>query len=405
MEVYNNFVIMVYVLDQDGKPLLPTERCGKVRRLLKEGLAVIVRRTPFTIQLTYEPDTKVTQKTTLGADLGYTNVGTSVVSDSKELFSGDFKVRIDIQKKLLTKSMYRRNRRSRLRYPKPRFLNRKRMYRDAPSIRHKVDSHIRIIQMIQTVLPVDELVLEIASFDAAKIKNPNIKGVEYQQGEQLGYANVKEYVKSRDGHRCYFNKTEKCTKRLEVHHIVFRSNGGSDKPSNLITLCEKCHKKLHKGNLELPKTMRHKSLRSTSFMNQVSSRLRETLPEAKVTYGYETKQKRYVLDLEKSHTNDAFVIANGTTQERSKQTFWQHNRKNNRALGKQRRGFAPSSRKQRYPIQPRDLIRYEGEIYIASGTHNKGTRIIIPVDGKKKSVVIEKAEHIYYQRTLQALTS
>lgn len=393
---------MVYVLDINSVPLMPTERNGKVKRMLKDGRAVVVDYQPFTIQLTYEPKTKVTQETTLGIDIGYTDVGASVITKTKELFSGNFKVRTDIQKRLADRRMYRRTRRGRkTRYRQPRFLNRKKKYGDAPSIRHKVDSHIRIINKITSILPVDNLNIEIANFDLAKINNEKIKGKEYQNGVQKGYENVKAYVLARDKHTCYFNSS-KCVEKLEVHHLVFRSQGGSDKPSNLITLCKKCHTKLHDGKLDLPKNLKHKSLRSASFMNTVSKRLQELLPDIKYTYGYETKEKRYAQGLEKTHATDAFCIAAGTNQARIKTVDFQFKRKNNRQLGKLRKGFAPSSRKQRYPIQPKDIIEYDGKKYAAIGTHNKGTRVIFWLDGKKKSVSIKKVKIIFHQRTMFA---
>ena len=395
---------MVYVLDKSGKPMMPTKRYGWVRRALRDGRAKVVRRDPFTIQLTYEPDTHVLQDTTLGIDIGYENVGTSVLTKQKELFSGNFKLRTDIQKRLSYRRMYRRTRRGRkTRYRKARFLNRKKYYADAPSVRHKVHSHVRIINLITSILPVNQLIVEVANFDAQKIKNPYIHGEEYQQGCQLGYQNVKEYVKSRDCHRCYFN-TGKCSKKLEVHHIVFKSQGGSDAPSNLITVCDKCHKSIHDGKKPNPKASKYKSLRPTSFMNTVSKRLQEMLPDIEYTYGYQTKQKRYNLNLGKSHVNDAFVIANGTSQVRCKTTNYVFKRKNNRQLGKLRKGFAPSSRKQRYPIQPKDLVEYEGKKYYAIGTHCKGKRVIVMYNGKKKSIAIKIIKLLFNQRSLLALT-
>ena len=394
---------MVYVLNKSGNPIMPTERLGKVRRMLKSGQAKIVNRTPFTIQLTYEPETKVVQETTLGMDTGYENVGISVVTEKKELFSGQFKLRNDIQAKLETRRMYRRTRRgNKTRYRKARFLNRKKNYSDAPSIRHKVESHTRVLSFVSKFLPIDNLIIESGSFDTQKIKNPEIHGKGYQQGEQLGYQNVKEYVKARDGHNCYFHKKGKCVDRLEVHHIQFRSNGGSNAPKNLITLCEKHHKQVHSGKSELPNNLKHKRLRATSFMNTVNIRLKELLPDAVFTYGYETKQKRYQHNIEKSHTNDAFVIANGTIQQRIETKEYFFKRKNNRSLGKQRNGFAPSSRKQRYPIQPKDLIRYEGELYQAIGTQNKGKYVCFNIGEKRVAKSIKKLELIYYKRSLTA---
>jgi len=378
---------------------MPTERNGKVKRMLASGKAVVVDYQPFTIKLTYEPETKVTQKTTLGIDIGYTNVGASVVTKTKELFSGNFKVRTDIQKRIADKAMYRNTRRGRkTRYRKPRFLNRKKKYGDAPSVRHKVDSHIRVINKITSILPVDNLNIEIANFDAAKINNPEIKGKEYQQGVQKGYENVKAYVLARDKHTCYFKNG--CVEKLEVHHIVFRSNGGSDKPSNLITLCKKCHAKLHAGKIDLPKDLKHKSLRSVTFMNVVSKRLQELLPDIDYTFGYQTKEKRYRQGLEKTHATDAFCIADGTIQTRIKTIDFQFKRKNNRQLGKLRKGFAPSSRKQRYKIQPRDIIQYEGKIYTAIGSQNKGKYICFNISGKRVAKSIKKVKLICHSKTI-----
>ena len=67
--------VPVYVQDKDGNPLMPTFRNGKVRRMLKDGLAVVVRGCPFTIRLTYEPKNHIVQRVTLGIDPGYDTVG------------------------------------------------------------------------------------------------------------------------------------------------------------------------------------------------------------------------------------------------------------------------------------------------------------------------------------------
>ena len=77
----------VYVLGPDGKPLMPTTRYGKVRRMLKSGQAVPVTTVPFTIQLTYTPQTSVCQPVTAGFDPGRTNIGISAVrQDGRYLY-------------------------------------------------------------------------------------------------------------------------------------------------------------------------------------------------------------------------------------------------------------------------------------------------------------------------------
>jgi len=138
---------MVYVLSIEGKPLMPTKRHGKVRRLLKQGLAKVVRVKPFTIQLLYET-TNYTQPVTLGIDSGYNYIGFSAITEKEELISGEVKLRSDISELIKERRMYRRIRRSRLRYRKPRFDNRRSYKKEgwlAPSIKHKLDTHIRFI--------------------------------------------------------------------------------------------------------------------------------------------------------------------------------------------------------------------------------------------------------------------
>jgi len=115
---------MVYVLDQEGKPLMPTERHGKVRRMLKEGSAKVVKHYPFTIQLLYESN-HYTQPVTLGVDSGYAVVGFSAVSAGKELIAGECELLDGQVERNKERLMYRRQRRSRKRYRAPRFDNRK----------------------------------------------------------------------------------------------------------------------------------------------------------------------------------------------------------------------------------------------------------------------------------------
>ena len=294
--------MLVYVQNKHGKPLMPTNP-AKARILLKEGKAKVVLRKPFTIQLKYG-SSGYKQDLTLGVDTGFEKVGVSVVSKKAEVFSAEVKLRTDVSKRVTEKRMYRRNRRSRLRYRKPRFLNRKKNQVLAPSVKQKIDSHIKVIDLVKSILPITQTIVETGNFDAHKLRNPNLSGTDYQKGEQFGYENVKAYVLARDGHQCYFNK--RCSKKLHVHHIVSRYNGGSNAPSNLITLCEKHHDQLHKGEINLP-PVKHKSLKSATAMNIIRGQMLKILPSAQKTYGYITKAVRQELGLEKTHANDAFV--------------------------------------------------------------------------------------------------
>ena len=387
--------MLVYVQNKHGKPLMPTNP-AKVRILLKEGKAKVVLRKPFTIQLKYG-SSGYKQDLTLGVDTGFEKVGVSVVSKKAEVFSAEVKLRTDVSKRVTEKRMYRRNRRGRLRYRKPRFLNRKKNQVLAPSVKQKIDSHIKVIDLVESILPITQTVVEGGNFNLHKLKNPDAKGTDYQQGEQFGYENVKAYVLARDGHKCFFSKG--CSKKLHVHHIVFRSNSGSDAPSNLITLCEKHHDQLHKGKIKLP-PIKHKSLKSATAMNIIRSQILKRLPDAKETFGYITKAVRQELGLEKTHSNDAFVIAEGRKQQRVKPISMFFKRKNNRSLQLNRKGFKPSVKRQRYSIQPHDIVRWQGWLLQAIGIQNKGAYLKM-TDGVNTIVKsVKQIQVVFHQKTL-----
>jgi hypothetical protein len=373
----------------------------KARLLLKAGKAKVVQREPFTIQLLYG-STGYKQDITIGVDTGHNEVGVSVTTSSKELFSSVFKMRNDVSKKMEARKMYRRNRRSRLRYRKPRFNNRSastRKGRLAPSVDWKVEAHKRIISFYESRLPKSRLILETGNFDMQKMQNPEITNKMYQKGKMYGYANTKAYVLARDNYTCQCG-LKGCVDRLEVHHIKFRSQGGSDNPKNLITLCSKHHAMLHEGKIEL-NVKKHKSLRSATTMNLIRKRLLEYYPKAIETFGYITKENRQRLGLVKSHENDAFVIAGGLAQERANTQNYKFKQANNRSIGINRKGFAPTARKVRYPIQSGDIIKYNGKTLVSKGNLNKGKSVMVELYGKKKTINSKKVELVYNRKNIQ----
>lgn len=293
---------------------------SKARRLLKDGKAKVVQRTPFIIQLTIATGETV-QPITLGVDSGYLHIGLSAVTKKEELVVSDVELRGDIVKLNSERRAYRRARRFRkTRYRASRFSNRRKP--DgwlAPSIQHKLDSHIKAIDRIKGILPVTDIEVEVAAFDIQKIKNPDIEGIQYQQGDQAGFWNVREYVLCRDGHQCRHCKGKSKDSVLNVHHIVSRQIGG-DRPDNLITLCETCHKKHHAGELKL-KVKASNGFKAETFMSmvrwQLINQLRERGESVRHTCGYITKSRRIALGLSKSHISDAFVIAGGNGQKRA----------------------------------------------------------------------------------------
>ena len=309
---------MVYVLSQHGQPLMPTENHAKVRALLKHGKAKVIQRCPFTIQLLYESTTH-TQKINLGIDAGSKTIGVSATTDSKVLYESEVVLRNDIVELLSGRRALRNSRRSRkTRYRKPRFDNRKKP--DgwlAPSIRQKIETHVTVVGNVMKILPVTKIIVETASFDIQKIKNPEIEGEGYQHGEQLDFWNVREYVLFRDGHTCQCCKGKSKDNILNVHHIESRKTGGNA-PNNLITLCETRHKAYHKGIITLPKEIhRGMRFRDAAFMGIMRWAFYDRLKElynplgAEVinTYGYITKNTRIEHGLPKEHYVDARCIS------------------------------------------------------------------------------------------------
>lgn len=391
---------MVYVQDINGNPLMPTTRHGKVRRLLKNNKAVVVNLCPFTIRLTYET-TNYKQEITLGVDTGTKHVGLSATTKSKELYSSEVILRSDIVDLLSTRREQRRTRRNRLRYRKPRFYNRVGANKSnwiAPSIQQRIDSHIKIVSDVYKILPVSKLIIEVAQFDTQKIKNPDITNIEYQQGDQLGFWNVREYVLTRDNHKCQHCKGKSKDKILNVHHIESRKTGG-DSPSNLITLCETYHNEFHKGNIDL-KVKREKSLRDAAVMGIMKWRLYEilksTLPNVSMTFGYITKYNRIHNDIEKSHVSDAFVISKNFNAKRLNFSYKiKLVRRHNRQIHKMKIPKGGTKRPNQSPFEIFgfrlfDRVRFDSKFYFIYGRRKTGSFNIRDINGENKKDVIYK---------------
>jgi cytochrome c553 len=372
---------MVYVLNKNGRPLMPCSS-RKARMLLSAGKATVAKRTPFVIRLLHGSSGYI-QPVTLGVDSGFIHVGLSALTEKKELYAADVELRKDLVDLNSERRMYRRNRRNRKTwYRQPRFDNRRKPEGWlAPSIQHKLDSHKKLIAGVKSTIPVSRVIIEVAAFDIQKIKYPEIEGTGYQNGDQTGFWNVREYVLYRDGHRCQAPKCNGKDKVLNVHHIESQKTGG-DRPSNLITLCETCHDRHHKGmvRLTLPQS---KGFKAETFMSMVRWRLADETG-ADHTYGYITKTNRIALGLAKSHVNDAYVIAGGTVQERVSSFSIKQVRKCNRKLFKGERSHirntAPRFIKgfQRY-----DKVAFQGTECFVFGRRSTGYFDLRLLDGTK----------------------
>jgi len=299
--------MLVYVLNKKGKPLMPCS-ARKARVLLKEGKAKVIKRTPFAIKLLYG-SSGYKQEVIAGMDTGSKIIGIACVSNGKVLYKAETFLRQDVSEKMQRRKMYRRNRRARkIRYRECRFSNRANSFKNdrlTPSLLSKLNAHLREKKFIEKLLPVSKWILELASFDIHKISNPEVSRWTYQKGQQKNYYNVKAFIIDRDEHTCQHCKSK--NKKLHVHHIIFKSNEGTDSPENLITLCEDCHKDLHEGKFEL-KGIKSKTKHATEI-GIIKSQLKKKFGEFIETFGYETKFKReQILNLTKTHYNDAIAI-------------------------------------------------------------------------------------------------
>ena len=413
---------MVYVINTKGQPLMPTKRHGHVRRLLRDKKAKVVKRCPFTIQLLYETP-NITQPITLGVDAGSKTVGLSATTKKEVLFEAELTLRNDIVKLLSTRRELRRTRRNRkTRYRKPRFNNRtKPKGWLPPSIQHKINTHINAINNTHKILPITNITIKIASFDTQKLKaqeqnKPLPQGKDYQQGEQLGFWNVHEYVLFRDNHTCQCCKGKSKDSVLNVHHIESRQTGGNA-PNNLVTLCRTCHQAYHAGKINLPDNIkRGKSYRDPTFMGimrkNLVTQLKEKYDNIEITYGYITKNTRITHGLTKTHAIDARCISGNPDAIPPSETFImrkvrRHNRQLHRmTIGKGGYRKANQAPKYVHDFQLFDKVKYNNTECFIFGRRRTGYFSLRLLDGTtisnsafyKKLKLLEKQSPVLTER-------
>jgi hypothetical protein len=408
-------VSFVYILNHHGRPLMPCHP-RKARLLLKVGKAKVIRMVPFTLQLLYG-SSGYKQEVSLGIDAGTRHIGVSATTEHTVLFEAEVQPRIDITKLLATRAQFRRARRSRkTRYRPCRFLNRKKPKGWlAPSVQHRVDAHLKTIKLAYSILPVSRTTVEVAQFDIQKIRHPEIEGTAYQQGPQLGFWNVREYVLWRDSHCCQWCQGKSKDKVLNVHHIESRKTGG-DRPDNLITLCETCHNLIHRTQQEHKIEKRSNGLRDATQMGmirwQIYEQAKGQFPNVHLTYGYLTKHARVEHGLKKSHIIDARCIS-GYPLAQPNGTWYliKWVRRNNRQIhkatirkgGKRQRNTAP---KQVHGFRLFDCVRYQGTVCFVFGRRSSGYFDLRTLDGHKvhasashkQLTVVQKASAVLVER-------
>ena len=443
------------VLSKNGERLMPTIRLGKVRHLLKDGKAEIVKHHPFTIQLLYESDTN-TQPIEICEDVGYNYIGISVKSESHEYVSAQYDTLQDEKKCHDDCRRMRRTRRNRLRHRQARFDNRK---RDkgwlAPSLEHKKELNINVIKMYCEVMPITHATVEAGSFDTMLVKaiqegKAAPEGAGYQKGPRYNLATLREAVFYRDNYTC-----QVCGRKanegaiLHVHHMFYWMSRHGNSLSELVTACEKCHTPANhqKGGklYGFGENIKLANLSGAAFMNTVRWQIVNELyaafgkPFVTFTYGAMTKEKRIALHLEKSHNNDAYAMGSFHPADRCAFEHYEKVKRNNRILerfyasqyidirtgevttgkslfngrinrshkkdsenlhkyrGKRIRKGYRALRRKKVALNPGDLVSLNGETLIVHGTHTnkKGTVRVefkTPSKGGKKSASLKNVE-------------
>ena len=361
------------------------------RLLLKDGKAKVKKRCPFTIQLTYDSD-EYTQEVVLGQDTGSKHVGTACVGNGKVLYQSNVELRDDIKSNMDRRRQARKSRRNRkTRYRESRFLNRKnstKLNRLPPSVKHKVQAHSDEIEFCRKILPISKIVLEVSQFDTHLMKNPclileKVKHWGYQKGFNYGWSSRREAILNRDGYACQI-----CGKkhaRLEVHHIVFRSQGGTDDETNLITLCEDCHAGVHSGKIALNKKSKKINFKYATHMSIVRSQLLKVYPDAIETFGFVTKTNRENLNLPKDHFIDACVISSGGKEFSLNDTIYQKRRvsKGDYQLTKGVRGEQKIPKGKIQGFKKFDKVKYFGKEYFIKGRMSSGFATLMDIFNNK----------------------
>lgn len=363
----------VYVLNKDGKPLMPTTRGGHVRHLLKEQKARVVRTKPFTIQLLYETK-DVVQPLYLGIDPGRTNIGVAVV---KANGTAVFTAHLETRNKEIPNLMKKRKESRRARRTNGRRCRRQRRAKTngtiskkcvkqdtaqsknlskrakeigvikrhlpgcqkeilcigiknkeakfnnrtrpgewlTPTANQLLQTHINLVKKIQKFLPISDVVLEVNKFAFMQLDNPNIQKWQYQQGPLYQKANLEEAVSEMQEYHCLF-----CEKPIDhYHHVVPKSENGSNTIDNIVGLCAEHHNLVHKDaawqkKLAKEKVGLNKKYGALSVLNQIIPALTDKLSvlfpkHFFATTGKSTHDYRAAHGISKDHWLDAYCIA------------------------------------------------------------------------------------------------
>ncbi len=248
----------VFVVDTNKQALDPVHP-GKARLLLKAGRAAVWRRFPFTIILKYAVPAPKQEPLRIKLDPGSKTTGIAMLQDA----SGEVVLAAElshrghkISEALATRRAIRRSRRGRhTRYRKPRFDNRRNKGEGwlPPSLESRISNVLTWVKRLSGLCPIRACSLELVRFDMQQMENPEISGVEYQQGTLAGYE-VREYLLEKWGRRCAYCRAKEVP--LEIEHINPRAKSRDDRVCNLTLACHPCNEK--KGTQSIEQFLKHK---------------------------------------------------------------------------------------------------------------------------------------------------
>lgn len=316
----------VFVIDTNKKPCNPIHP-GNARQLLKSGIAAVFRRFPFTLILKAE-STEPVREIQVKIDPGSKTTGIALTQGSYVIWGAELSHRgQSIKASLESRRSLRRGRRNRhTRYRQPRFLNRTRQSGWlAPSLQHRVETTVTWVNKLIQLVPVTGISQELVRFDLQQIENPEISGVEYQQGQLQGYE-VREYLLEKWDRKCSYCDIKDVP--LQIEHIVPKAKGGTNRISNLCLACEKCN--LKKGTADIEKflakkpevlkrikTQAKRPLKDAAAVNSTRwtllNRLKATGLPVVTGSGGKTKFNRTRLELPKTHWIDAACVGDVET--------------------------------------------------------------------------------------------
>jgi len=271
----------VFVLDTRKIPLSPC-KSSTARRLLELGKAAVFRQFPFTIILKKEVDA-TPEPIELKLDPGSKVTGIALKQGETILFGAELTHRGQgIKAKLESRRSLRRSRRARkTRYRPARFLNRTRPKGWlAPRLQHRVLTTLTWVNKLRRFAPIDSIAQELVRFDRSaersrrslqQLENPEVSGIEYQQGELAGYE-VREYLLNKWDRKCAYCDAQDVP--LQIEHIHPKVKGGSNRISNLALACQKCNTK--KGTQDIKDFLKKKP----ELLKRISAQAKRPLKDA-----------------------------------------------------------------------------------------------------------------------------